>query len=145
MRGCILEAVVKRTCLAFLAFSAVAVLSASSASAQFATAIAACSRDMAEFCNSAKSNGNRLAECTKAHFQDFRDPCRKALMRITAVREACRTDVREQCPGLKVGAGRLLLCVRRHYSSLSEPCKDAIAHAALRERRLTTSGTAAKN
>ena len=96
----------RRTCLAVLAFSAFALLSVSSASAQFGTAVAACTRDMAEFCNAAKTGGDRLAECTKAHFQDFREPCKKALVKIAAVREACRADARTQCPGIKIGAVR---------------------------------------
>jgi hypothetical protein len=101
----------------------------SSASGQYVSVILACSRDVTAFCNTAKSEGNRLAECTKAHFQEFSEPCKTALVKIAAVREACRSDVREQCPGIKLGAGRLFLCVKKHFSALSEPCKDAIARA----------------
>ena len=31
-------------------------------------------------------------ECIKAHFQDFTEPCKAALVRIAAVREPCGTD-----------------------------------------------------
>jgi len=113
-----------------IAFAVLVLLSVSSASGQYVRAIQACSRDVAEFCNAAKSEGNRLAECTKAHFEKFSEPCKAALVKIAAAREACRTDIGEQCPGIKLGAGRLLLCVKKHFSALSEPCKDAIAHAA---------------
>ena len=96
----------------------------------------ACSRDVSVFCNAANFDGNRLAECTKAHFEKFHEPCKTALVRIAAVREACRSDIQAQCSGVKLGSGRLLLCVKRHFSALSEPCKGAIGNAAI--KRLAT-------
>jgi len=119
-----------------IAFAVLVLLSVSSASGQYVTAILACSRDVAGFCNTAKSEGNRLAECTKAHFEEFSEPCKVALLKIAAAREACRTDIGEQCPGIKLGAGRLLQCVKKHFSALSEPCKDAIGHAAAKRQHI---------
>jgi hypothetical protein len=113
-----------------LALAAFLLLSVSAAHSQYVAAILACNRDVTAFCNATRSEGNRLAECTKAHFQEFSEPCKSALVKITAVREACRADVREQCPGIKLGAGRLLLCVKKHFPALSGPCKDAIGQAA---------------
>jgi hypothetical protein len=113
-------------------------MSVSAASGQYVTAILACSRDVTEFCNTTKSEGDRLAECTKAHFQEFREPCKIALVKIAAVREACRMDIREHCPGIKLGAGRLLMCAKKHFTALSEPCQDAIGHAAAKRLRAET-------
>jgi hypothetical protein len=72
-------------------------------------------------------------ECVKAHFQDFTEPCKTALVKIAAVRESCGADIHEQCPALKPGAGRILLCVKKHFVALSEPCKEAIGRAAERK------------
>jgi hypothetical protein len=110
-------------------------LSVSSASSQYVTTIVACSRDLSAFCNTAKSDGNRLAECTKLHFDELHEPCKTALVKIAAVREACGLDIKAQCPGVKLGAGRLLLCVKKHFSALSEPCKNAIGNAAVKRLR----------
>jgi hypothetical protein len=121
-----LEVQVGRICLALAAFL---LLSISAAHGQYVAAILACNRDVTEFCNAASSEGNRLAECTKTHFQKFSDPCKSALVKIAAVREACGADVREQCPSIKLGADRSLLCVKKHFSALSEPCKNAIGQA----------------
>jgi len=129
----ILEVHVGRICFAF---AVLVLLSVSSASGQYVTAILACSRDVAGFCNAAKSVGDRLAECTKAHFEEFSEPCKVALLKIAATREACRPDIGEKCPGVKLGAGRLFLCVKEHFSSLSEPCKDAIGHAAAKRQHI---------
>ena len=103
------------------------------ASSQYVAAIQACSRDVVVFCGSDRTEGNRLAECSKAHFQDFTESCKAALVKITAVRKACEVDIQQQCPGLKPGAGRILLCVKQHFGAMSEPCKDAIGHAAERK------------
>ena len=112
-------------CWAFAAF----LLSVGSASGQYITAKLTCSRDVTEFCSAARSEGNRFAECAKAHFLEFGEPCKTALVKIAAVREACQADIREQCHAIKPGAGRLLLCVKKHFSALSEPCRDAIGQA----------------
>ena len=126
----------RRTCLILAVF----VLAwPASASAQYVAAIQACSRDAVRLCNDAASDGDRLAECAKAHFQDFSEPCRSALVAIAGVRSACRTDIGERCPGLKLGAGRLLLCVKEHFSALSEPCKNEIGQAAVKRQRKTAS------
>ena len=82
-----------------------------------------------------RPEGNRLAECTEAHFNDFAEPCKAALVKIAAVRESCRSDIKEQCPGVKPSAGRIFLCVKEHFAALSKPCKDAIGHAAVRKVR----------
>jgi hypothetical protein len=71
----------------------------------------------------------------KGHFQDFTEPCKAALVRITAVRESCGVDIHQQCPDIKPGAGRILLCVKKHFAALSEPCKEAIGRAAERKLR----------
>jgi hypothetical protein len=72
-------------------------------------------------------------ECVKAHFTDFTEPCKAALVRIAVVRKSCGADINEQCPAIKPGAGRILLCVKKHFAALSEPCKEAIGRAAERE------------
>jgi transposase len=64
--------------------------------------------------------GGRLTECIKAHFQDFTEPCKAALVRVTPMRESCGADIQEQCPAIKPGAGRILLCVRRRFAPLCE-------------------------
>ena len=74
-------------------------------------------------------------ECVKAHFQEFTEPCKAALVRISAVRESCEGDIHEKCPATKPGAGRILLCVKKHFAALSEPCKEAIGRAAERKVR----------
>ena len=122
-----------RICLALAVF---ALPSFSSASAQYVPAILACSRDVAEFCNDAKSEENQLAACTKAHFEEFSDRCKSALIKIARIREACQTDIGKQCPGTKLGGGRLLLCVKKHFSELGEPCKEEIGHAAPKRQQV---------
>jgi hypothetical protein len=107
----------------------------SSAFGQYVAVIQACSRDVLEFCAPDRPEGSRFTECTKAHFQDFTEPCQAALVKIAAVREACGVDIQEQCPGVKPGAGRILQCAKRHFAALSEPCKDAIGHAGERKVR----------
>ena len=107
-----------------------ALLLVSPAFGQYVAVIQQCSRDFVKFCGPDRSEGSRLAECTKAHFQDFAEPCKAALVKITEVRTACGLDIQQQCPGVKAGAGRILLCVKQHFAAMSEPCKDAIGHAA---------------
>jgi hypothetical protein len=121
---------VERSCLALVMF---ALLSVSSAFGQFVAVRRMCDRDLLHFCNPAQSGG-RLSECIDAHFRDFTEPCKAALVRIAPVLEACGADIQEQCPTIKPGSGRIFLCVRRRFASLSEACKDAIGHAA--EQRL---------
>ena len=119
----------------YLAFVIAALLFVPPAFGQYVAVIQACGRDVVEFCAPNKPEGSRLAECTEAHFLDFTEPCKAALMKVAAVREACGTDIREQCPGIKPNAGRILLCVKEHFGTLSEQCKDAIGHAAERKVR----------
>jgi len=107
----------------------------SPASSQYAAVIEACSRDVVEFCAPNRPGGSHLAECTEAHFLDFTEPCKAALLKITPVREACGTDIRQQCSGIKPSAGRILLCVKEHFASMSEQCRHAIGHAAERKVR----------
>lgn len=117
------------------AFAILLLLSTSSAFAQYARVIEACSRDVVKFCGADRPEGKRFVECTEAHFNDFAEPCRSALVKIATVREACRADIREQCPNVKPSAGRVLLCVKEHFAALSKPCKDAIGRAAERKVR----------
>ena len=119
----------------YWAFVVMVLLLVSPAFGQYVEVIQACRRDVLEFCAPDRAEGSRLTECTKAHFQDFTEPCKAALVKIGAVREACGVDIQKQCPGLKPGAGRILLCVKQHFAALSEPCKDAIGHAAERKVR----------
>jgi hypothetical protein len=118
----------------YCASALLALLLVSPAVGQYVAVIQACSRDIVEFCAD-RQERSRLTECTEAHFQDFTEPCKAALVRITAVREACGVDIQEQCPGVKPSAGRILMCVKQHFAALSEPCKDAIGHAAERKVR----------
>jgi hypothetical protein len=121
-----------RICLTFALF---AWLSAS-ATAQIAGAISACTEDLSKFCNAGESRGNRLAECSNAHFQEFSEPCKTGLVKLAGVLNVCRADIRKQCPGIKLGAGRLLLCVKKHFSNLSEPCKSAVGSAAAKRMHI---------
>jgi hypothetical protein len=121
------EVQVGRICLALAAF---VLLSISAASGQYIKAKQTCSRDVTAFCNAAKSEPNGFVECIKAHFQEFSEPCKSALVTVNSVRKACQVDFREQCPANKPGSGRSLLCLREHFSALSNPCKGAIAQAA---------------
>jgi hypothetical protein len=72
-------------------------------------------------------------EYVKAHFQDFTEPCKAALVRIAAVRASCGADIHEQCSAIKPSSGRILLCIKNHFAALSEPCKEAIGRAAGRK------------
>jgi Cysteine rich repeat len=100
------------------------------ASGQYVTVIEACTRDVKKFCHAAQPKRNFIAECIEAHFQDFHEQCRAALVRTAAVREACKVDIEQQCPTARPGAGRILLCVKKHFAALDQSCKDAIGHAA---------------
>ena len=100
------------------------------ASGQYVTVIEACTRDVTKFCHAPQPQRNFLAECIEAHFQDFNEQCRTALVRTAAVREACRADIAQQCPTARPGAGRILLCVKKHFAALGQSCKDAIGRAA---------------
>jgi hypothetical protein len=119
----------------YWAFAIMVLLLASPAFGQYVAVIQACSRDVLEFCAPDRAEGSRLTECTKAHFQQFTEPCKAALVKITAVREACGADIAEQCPDVKPVAGRILICVKEHFAALSERCKDSIGHAAERNVR----------
>jgi hypothetical protein len=46
----------------------------------------------------ATAQRNFLAECIEAHFKNFNEQCRTALVRTAAVREACKADIEQQCP-----------------------------------------------
>jgi hypothetical protein len=113
----------------YWAFATFVLLSGSPAFGQYVTVIQECSRDVTASCDPAQSGRGPLMECIKAHFQDFTEPCKAALVRIAAVRESCGTDIREQCPAINPTAGRLLLCVKEHFAALSDPCKEAIGRA----------------
>jgi hypothetical protein len=97
---------------------------------QYVTVIAACTRDVTNFCHTAQAQRNPLVECIERYFQDFREQCRAALLQTAAVREACNADIEQQCPKARPGAGRILQCVRKHFATLGQSCKDAIGHAA---------------
>lgn len=103
---------------------------------QYVAVIQACNRDLVEFCAPDRPDEFHLAKCTEAHFQDFTESCKTALVKIASLTAACGADVHEQCPGVRPNAGRVLQCVKRHFASLSDSCKDAIGHAA--ERKLRT-------
>jgi hypothetical protein len=102
----------------------------SPASSQYVAVVQACNQDTVKFCDADRTEASRLAQCVQAHFQDFAEPCKAALVKVFPVRKACRVDIQEQCPGAKRSAGRILLCVKQHFAALSDPCKDAIGHAA---------------
>ena len=82
-----------------------------------------------------RPDGMGLAKCTEAHFQDFTESCKAALVKIASQIEACGADIHEQCPDIKPNAGRILLCVKQHFTSLSDSCKAAISNAAERKVR----------
>ena len=113
-----------------LTISLLLLVSMSHASGQYVTVIEACTRDVTKFCHAPQPQRNFLAECIEAHFQDFNEQCRTALVRTAAVREACRADIAQQCPTARPGAGRILLCVKKHFAALGQSCKDAIGRAA---------------
>jgi len=116
----------------FLVFAIFVLLSVSPAFAQYVAVIQACSRDVTEAC-AAKQERAPLMECVKAHFQDFTEPCKAALVKIVAVRESCGADIEAQCPAIKPTAGRIFLCVKKHFAALSDSCKEAIGRAADRK------------
>jgi hypothetical protein len=111
-------------------------ISVSPALGQYVAVIQACDRDLVKFCAPDRPDGFHLAKCTEAHFQDFTESCKAALVKIASLTAACGADIHEQCPGVRPNAGRILLCVKQHFASLSDSCKDAIGHAA--ERKLRT-------
>jgi len=115
----------------FWAFAILVLLSVSPASSQYVPVIQACSRDVVVFCGPDRTDGSRLAECTKANFQDFTEPCKAALVGD----HRSGVDIHQKCTRVKAGAGRILLCVKQHFAAMSEPCKDAIGHAAGRKGR----------
>ena len=117
----------------FLAFAMFVLISVSPAFGQYVAVIEACSRDVTVSCGPTQPGRGPLMECIKAHFQDFTEPCKAALVRIAAVRESCGMDIHEQCPGIEPSAGRVLLCVKEHFAALSEPCKEEIGRAAERK------------
>jgi len=119
----------------YSAFGIFVLLWVSPAFGQYVAVIEACSRDTVKFCALDRPDGRRLTECIQAHFQDFTEPCKAALVKIATVREVCGEDIREQCPGVKPSAGRILLCVKEHFTALSMSCKDAIGLAAERKVR----------
>jgi hypothetical protein len=104
--------------------------SVSSAFGQYVTVIAACTRDVTKFCQAAQPQRSSFVECIEAHFQDFHEQCRTALVQTAVVREACKADIEQQCPAARPGAGRILVCVKKHFATLGQSCKDAIGHAA---------------
>ena len=117
-----------------LAFAVcVLMLSVSSSFGQYVSVIQACTGDFTKFCAAGQHEGRSPTECVKAHFEDFTEHCKAALVRIAAVHDACGTDMQKQCPTTKPGAGRIFLCVKQHFSALSEPCKEAIGKAAERK------------
>ena len=105
-------------------------LSGSSSFGQYVSVIQACTGDVMKFCAAGQQGADPLAECVKAHFDNFSQPCKAALVKIASVREACGADIQKHCPTVKPGAGRILLCVKQRFGALSEPCKEAIGHAA---------------
>jgi hypothetical protein len=120
--------------MTYLAFAVcVLMLSVSSSFGQYVSVVQACTRDVVKFCAAGQQEAGPLAECVKAHFDDFSQQCKAALVKIAVVREACGADIQKHCPAVKPGAGRILLCVKQHFAALSEPCKDAIGHAAERK------------
>jgi hypothetical protein len=120
--------------MTYLAFAVcVPMLSVSSSFGQYVSVIQACTGDFMKFCAAGQHKAGSNTECVKAHFEDFTEHCKAALVRIAAVHDACGTDIQKQCPTTKPGAGRIFLCVKQHFSALSEPCKEAIGKAAERK------------
>ena len=118
----------------YLAFAVcVQMLSVSSSFGQYVSVIQACTGDVMKFCAAGQREAGPPTECVKAHFEDFTEHCKAALVRIAAVHDACGTDIQKQCPTTKPGAGRIFLCVKQHFSALSEPCKEALGKAAERK------------
>jgi hypothetical protein len=103
------------------------------ASAQYATVIHACSRDVTTVCIGNQSGQNRFNDCVKLHFPELSESCKASLVRIATVLKTCAADIQEQCHLIKPGAGRIFLCVKQHFSALSEPCKEAISKTAERK------------
>jgi Cysteine rich repeat len=101
----------------------------SPASSQYLAVVQACNQDAVKFCDADRTEASRLAQCVQAHFQEFAEPCKAALVKIFPVRKACRVDVQEQCPDAKRSEGRILLCVKKHFAAMSDPCKNAIGQA----------------
>jgi len=117
----------------YLAVAMFVLLAVSPSFGQYVSVIQACTRDIEKSCTAGQQGAGPLAECIKTHFEDFTEPRRAALLRISAVREACGADIQKQCSGVRPGAGRILLRMKQRFAAMSESCKDAIGHAAERK------------
>ena len=51
---------------------------------QYVAVIQACNRDIVQFCAPDRPDGMGLAKCTEAHFQDFTESCKAALVKIAS-------------------------------------------------------------
>ena len=90
--------------MAYLAFAVcVLMLSVSSSFGQYVSVIQACTGDVMKFCAAGQHEAGSPTECVKAHFEDFTEHCKAALVRIAAVHDACGTDIsRNSVPPLNL-------------------------------------------
>lgn len=89
----------------------------------------ACGADLQQHCAGVQPGEGRLRACVKAHFADFSEPCKQALLSSVAVVRACKPDVQRTCAGVEPGGGRIQACMKDHFTEYSEPCKQAIITA----------------
>jgi hypothetical protein len=124
----------KKTCLGIA--GCLLMLLVSSSFGQYVSVIQACTGDVVKFYAAGQRGADPLAECVKAHFDNFSQTCKAALVKIASVREACGAEIQKNCPTAEPGAGRILLCVKQHFAAMSDQCKEAIGHAAERKARV---------
>ena len=99
------------------------------AMAQQAAVRKACDADIEQHCAEVQPGAGRIKACVEAHFGEFSEPCRQALLSNVTVVKACEADVQRTCSGIAPGGGRIQACMKDHIAEYSEPCKRAIATA----------------
>ena len=116
----------------YLAFAVGALMLSGSSSFGQYVSVQACTGDVMKFCAAGQQGAAPLTECVKAHFDNFSEPCKGALVKIAAVREACGADIQKHCPAVKPGRPHPTVC-QTTIAAMSERCKEAIGHAAERK------------
>lgn len=119
----------KRTTIA-LAFSALIVMTGTSAALAQSGVARACAADVKAQCAGVQPGEGRIKACIKSHFTDLSQPCQAVLLKAAAIGKACAADIKQDCAGIKPGAGRIEACMKSHLDDVSEPCKEAISQAA---------------
>jgi hypothetical protein len=102
--------------------------------AQQAAVRQACGAEIQQHCARLQPGEGRIRACVEAHFAEFSEPCKQALLNSVAVVKSCKADVQRTCPGVQPGGGRIQACMKDHFAEYSEPCKQAIIMAKFGKR-----------